>query len=242
LIPAGTFTMGQVSIADTVHSVSLSSFWIDSTEVTQTDYVSLMGVNPSYLPSVTNGPVEQVTWFDAVLYCNKRSKRDGLDTVYSYTAVTGTPGNGCTALAGLGIALTKSGYRLPTEAQWEYACRGGKTTQYYWGDANDNATIGLYAWFLSNSGSTTHSVATKAPNAYGLYDMSGNVWEWCNDWWSSPYSSNALTNPTGPVTGTNRLLRGGGYIGSYIYSAYRYSNYPYIRSDLFGFRVALPTR
>jgi formylglycine-generating enzyme required for sulfatase activity len=242
-ISGGTFFMGQTGIEVPIQTVTVSAFYMDTTEVTQSDYLALMGVNPSSFSTVTKGPVENMTWFDAVLYCNKRSKRDGKDTVYSYTAVSGTPGNGCTALGGLAITMTKNGYRLPTEAEWEYACRGGTTGTYYWGEATDSATVCLYCWFYINSGSTTHSVAGKLPNALGLYDMAGNVWEWNNDWYGT-YVAGAVTDPTGATSGTNRVMRGGcwGYDAQYLRSAQRYFNRPPFRNGDVGFRVALPVR
>jgi len=243
IISGGTFLMGQVGItsAEPVHSVTVSSFYMDTTEVTQADYLALMGVNPSGFPTVTNGPVENMTWFDAVLYCNKRSKRDGKDTVYSYTSVTGTPGDGCTDLGGLTITMTKNGYRLPTEAEWEYACRAGTTTDYYWGaDAIDN-----YAWYSVNSGSTTHPVAGKLPNAFGLYDMNGNVWEWNNDWYGT-YVAGAVTDPTGVASGSGRVFRGGSafHDETNLRSAYRdaAAYAPGDRAACIGIRVALPIR
>ncbi|MGA2506129.1 MAG: formylglycine-generating enzyme family protein [Chitinispirillaceae bacterium] len=248
LIPVGTFLMGVDSIyqtagivntfGDTIHQVTLSAFYLDTTEVTQEEYLSLMGVNPSYFRDSTNGasyPVEQVTWFDAVLYCNARSKSEGKDTIYSFSHITGEPGNGCQGLLDLAIDYMKNGYRLPTEAEWEYACRGGTTTNYWWG--NDTNGMGDRAWTFYNSGNTTHIVATKVANAYGLYDMTGNVWELCNDWYGS-YPSGAITNPTGAATGTHRVLRGGSwnYTFGYLRSAYRNNLYPDARYYYNGFR------
>lgn len=209
-IPGGTFQMGQAGVpyAVPVHSVTVSSFYIDSTLVTQADYFTLMGVNPSSYTGDSKRPVEMSTWFDAVLYCNKRSLRDGKDTVYSYTSITGTPGNGCTSLAGITINYSKNGYRLPTEAEYEFACRAGTTTPYYWGIDTSVSVMGNYAWYYLNSNNMTHAVAGKLPNTFGLYDMSGNVFEVCNDWAGS-YSSSVQTDPTGPSSGTVRIVRGG---------------------------------
>ena len=239
LIAAGTFPMGSTtkSTEQPVHSVTMSAFWMDSTEVTQADYVALMGVNPSNFSGVTRGPVENITWYDAVLYCNKRSKRDGKDTVYRYTSISGTAGNGCSGLSGLIIDTSKSGYRLPTDAQREYACRAGTTTDYYWG----SKTIDNYAWYSSNSGNTTHTVATKLPNAWGLYDMSGNVYEWCNDWYGT-YSSGAQTDPQGATSGSYRVLRGGSwnFYTPLLRSANRSGSDPDYRRNDNGFRAVCP--
>jgi uncharacterized repeat protein (TIGR02543 family) len=210
LIAGGTFQMGQVGIAEPVHSVTLSPFYMDTTLVTQADYTVLMGVNPSDSRWLSDAnPVNRVTWFDVALYCNKRSKRDGLDTMYSYSSVSGSPGNGCMGLGGLVVDTIKKGYRMPTEAEWEYACRAGSTTICFWGD--DVNAGSSYAW-AANSGGALHPVALKAPNAWGLYDMVGNLWQVINDW-IAPYSSNAVTNPFGPGSQTSdgRGYRGGSF-------------------------------
>jgi len=241
-IPGGTFQMGQPnpdiggtgnsSDEQPVHSVTVSAFHMDVTEVTQADYLALMSVNPSQHTGDLVRPVETLTWFDAVLYCNARSKRDGKDTVYTFTSITGTPGNGCSDLVGLAVDFSKNGYRLPTEAEWEYACRAGSTTDYYWGRNSpptttvDTVAIDSNAVWSHNSGSTTLPVAGKLPNAFGLYDMSGNVWEWCNDWYDAAYySSSPSTDPTGPSTGTDRVLRGGGWKANDSRQTSAYRNY-----------------
>jgi formylglycine-generating enzyme required for sulfatase activity len=160
--------------------------------------------------------VNAVLWFEAALYCNARSNRDGLDTVYSYdSASIGTYG-----LAGLAIDLTKNGYRLPTEAEWEYACRAGSTTDYYWGrnypptTRDDTLAIDSNAiWsggILGGHYNDWQRAAGKKPNAFGLYDMIGNAMEWCNDVYD-PYDSAAQTDPTGPSSGSFRVLRGGAW-------------------------------
>jgi formylglycine-generating enzyme len=249
-IPAGTFMMGQAGIqyAVPVHQVTLSPFWMDITEVTQKDYLALMHFNPSYYQGDVNRPVEQVTWYDAVLYCNARSKRDGYDTVYYYSSITGTPGNGCTSLGNLQIDYSKSGYRLPTEAEFEYALRAGTTTLCFWG--NDSTAGGNYAWCGTNSGTSTHPVATKLPNPWGLYDIAGNVEEWNNDWETDANypNGNPQTDPTGPPTGTfgfiSKSLRGGLYwdLGYYMRSAQRGCHYPYNSDQGDGFRCVLPRK
>jgi formylglycine-generating enzyme required for sulfatase activity len=236
-----TFEMGSTTGRDNeepVHPVIFThDFWMDTTEVTQTEYRLRMGVNPSYFHGVDN-PVEFVSWFDAALYCNARSHRDGKDTVYSYSSISGIPGLGC-ILNDLAIDMKKDGYRLPTESEWEFACRAGTTTDRYWG----NADIGLYAWYSPNCGATTHPVAKKQPNQFKLYDMNGNVWEWCNDWFVA-YKGGLHTDPKGPPEGTDRVLRGGGWYdeASYVRSAYRNPCYPAYRSDSVGFRVVLVIR
>jgi sulfatase modifying factor 1 len=241
LIEGGTFQMGQSGISEPVHSVTLSAFYIDTTEVTQADYLSLMGVNPSWGTGDLKKPVESLTWFDAVLYCNARSKLEGKDTVYTYTGVSGTPGAGCSGLTALAIDLSKNGCRLPTEAEWEYACRGGTTTTYWWGA--DTIGMGDRAWTPNNGGSGTHTVATKLANVYGLYDMTGNVWEYCNDWYTG-YTAGAVTDPAGPVTtGATRVLRGGSTMDDSddVRSANRSSVSPANRIHIFGFRAVSPT-
>jgi formylglycine-generating enzyme required for sulfatase activity len=132
-------------------------------------------------------------------------------------------------------------FRLPTEAEWEYACRAGTQTHFYWGDDTNYSQIKDYAWCDgNNSPYGTKEVGQKLPNAYGLHDMSGNVWEWCQDWFGS-YSSNSQTDPTGSTSGSNRVLRGGGWLydAQYCRSAYRYNYSPNNRIGGIGFRVLL---
>jgi formylglycine-generating enzyme required for sulfatase activity len=208
-IPAGSFIMGSDKFEreGPAHKVVLDSFFIDRTMVTQADYESLMGVNPVETGRSELHPVSNVSWYDGVLYCNARSRRDGYDPVYRYTVVKGAAGNGCYDLENLKIDLNRNGYHLPTEAQWEYACRAGTTTIYYWGDEMN----GDYAWWFENANDVTHPVGTKKPNAWGLYDMIGNLWEWCNDWNGREYyEKSPLKNPRGPKSGEYRSLRGGG--------------------------------
>lgn len=224
-IPAqvATFTMGKNGVATPVHAVTFTTdFWMGRTEVTQDEYEAVMGTNPSYFKISSNHPVEQVTWFNAIEYCNRKSEIEGRTPCYDLS--TGA------------CDFTANGYRLPTEAEWEYACRVGTTTEYYWG--NDWSQVDNYAWYDINSGSQPHKVGEKTPNAYGLYDMSGNVWEWCNDWYAG-YSADAVTDPRGPSSGSNRVVRGGGWgsSGSYLRSAFRYLSDPSISNFGVGFRV-----
>ncbi len=231
-IPAGTFSMGDTGFSDatTVHQVTLSAFKMQETEVTQEQYLAVMGTNPAYFQTGDSAllrPVENVNWYNAVRFCNALSLLSGLTAVYDTTTWTAD--------------TSKNGYRLPTEAQWEYTCRGGTTTIYWWGA--DTNGMGSRAWTYDSSGSTTHPVATKTANSYGLYDMAGNVWEWCNDWYGS-YTADAVTNPQGAATGSSRVLRGGSWINYYVLyrSAYRFNGSPgsgFGRSD-YGFRVVLP--
>ncbi|MBL8028893.1 MAG: formylglycine-generating enzyme family protein [Fibrobacteres bacterium] len=238
-IPGGTFQMGDSTYSKPVHTVNVSTFWMDSTEVTQSDYYAVTGVNPSYHSGNTSRPVEMVTWFDAVLYCNARSKRDGRDTVYRYTSVSGSAYQGCRDLSGLVLNFSKIGYRLPTEAEWEYAYRAGTTTAYYWSNTWDQPQADTYCWNNNNSRNSTYPVGTKLPNAWGLYDMAGNVWEWCNDWLES-YTADTKTNPMGPSTGSYRVLRGGAWVGiltSPFCAWHRYNGVPRGSSNIDGFRV-----
>jgi formylglycine-generating enzyme required for sulfatase activity len=255
-LAGGTFTMGEPDLADTpAHPVTLSPFYIDTAPVTQAAYQSLMGVNPAAFAGALQNPVEQVTWYDAVLYCNARSKRDAKDSVYSYTSISGIPGNGCTGLGNLTVNFANNGYRLPTEAEYEFAYRAGGTTDYYWGKdyplhvptdtvakdtvESDTSALDSNAVWYGNSPNGTQPVATKKPNAFTLYDMAGNVWEWCYDRQGS-YSSGSQTNPTGPATGNNRIVRGGSWVpgGAFTLCAgYRGVSSPVYQSYDVGFRV-----
>lgn len=134
--------------------------------------------------------------------------------------------------------MTGQNFRLPTEAEWEFACRGGNNSRGYKYSGSNN--LGSVAWYDDNSGNKTHSVATKSPNELGIYDMSGNVWEWCSDWYGD-YSSDAQTNPKGPVSGSSRVSRGGSWIGRvrYCRSSFRNDSYSSRRGDGLGLRLAL---
>ncbi len=248
-IAGGTFLMGADSMSrtvgtvnylgDSIHPVVLSDFYLDSTEVTQSEFRRLMHVNPSYFNDSSDGalrPAENMTWFDAVLYCNARSRSEGRDTVYSYASVDGVPGNGCAGLGGLSADFSKKGYRLPTEAEWEYACKGGAMTNYWWGNDIKGASASAW-WYMNCNG--TKPVATRAANAYGLYDMVGNVFEWCNDWYGS-FGSGEVTDPIGATDGRSRILRGSAwyYFEYRMRSTDRHRLNPDARFSIYGFRCA----
>lgn len=237
------FNMGQEGFASSetpIHMVSFTyNYWIDSTEVTAEDYSALTGS-----PFIANGnlPVSNISWADAAYYCNQRSKRDSLDTVYIYTAISGTPVAN-SSMEGLTIDMDADGYRLPTEAEWEYACRARKAATFYWGNSLLESTA--YAWLKTNSLNTAHPVAQKKPNAFGLYDMAGNLWEWCNDWYdSSYYSVSPSADPYGPESGQERVIRGGSWMHSeyFLQSGTRSKMPPSSVNSTVGFRVVLRVR
>ncbi|MCC6694852.1 MAG: formylglycine-generating enzyme family protein [Candidatus Hydrogenedentes bacterium] len=188
--PPGTFVMGTNIYETGRHgdewprAVTLTKgFWLSKYEITQAQWEEVMGANPSQFVGANN-PVEYITWEDVrqfLVYLN-----------YTKSTVT---------------------YRLPTEAEWEYACRAGTYTRYYWGDDPGDVEANNYAWHGLNSSGQHHPVGEKLPNDWGLYDMSGNVWEWCQDWYDADFylsdSLEPVTDPQGPETGTQRVIRGG---------------------------------
>ena len=197
-IEGGSFTMGSpLSEVDRKSnegpqtSVTISGgFWMGIYEVTQAEYQAVIGSNPSVFTGDVNRPVDHVNWNAAMVYC---------------AALT-------TSERAAGRCPADWAYRLPTEAEWEYACRAGTTTRFSHGDDRGDSNLGNYAWYSRNSSSTTHPVGEKAPNAWGLYDMHGNIWEWCQDSWdgSANYPGGSTIDPL-VTTGSFRVLRGGAW-------------------------------
>ena len=209
------------------HPVKITRpFFLGIHEVTQSQYQAVMGERPSHFKGSDDLPVEQVSWLDAVLFCNKLSEQEKRTPFYRIngTKVTIAGGNG---------------YRLPTEAEWEYACRAGSTTLYPFGD--EASGLGDHAWYVGNSGFETHPVGQKRANAWGLYDMLGNVWEWCQDWYEGGYyRTSPPADPPGPSVASCRVIRGGCWyfiVGS-CRPALRSRGMPESRGHGLGFRVA----
>jgi formylglycine-generating enzyme required for sulfatase activity len=214
-VAGSTYTMGDTfgdgfSGELPTHQVTVGDFYIGKYEVTQGQWQAVMGSNPSYFSSCgTTCPVEQVSWDDIQTFITTLNQRSG------------------------------KSYRLPTEAEWEYAARSGGKSEKYSGSSDVNAV----AWYTTNSSGTTHPAGQKQANGLGLYDMSGNAWEWVNDWYGS-YSSTVQTNPTGPTSGSYRVTRGGGWNhdATYARASYRNNNTPDLRAKTVGFRLAAPVQ
>jgi len=245
-IPPGTFRMGSPTNEvgrdgrydwegpQTAVTISRGC-WMGKCEVTQGEYLAVMGGNPSFFNGVRDWPepgtdygtdlsrpVERVSWDDATKYCTTFTQRE----------------------QATGRIATNAVYRLPTEAEWEYACRAWTSTRFSYGDDPGYTNLINYAWYLDNSGGMTHPVRQKLPNPWGFYDMHGNVWEWCQDWWSDSLPGGIAVDPPGPAMGSNRVIRGG-YWGDWIYggggcrSASRYLSRPAPGALDVGFRVVL---
>jgi len=252
-IKAGKFFMGSPTnetcrdkTNETQHEVTLTKkFTISTTEVTQAQFKQVMKYSPSAASTCgTNCPVENVSWHEAVAYCNALSKMAGMTQCYTCSG----PGakvvcKESSSYMGANI-YTCNGYRLPTEAEWEYAARAGQFTALYNGklstctgiDANANAI----AWYNMNSSSKPHPVSQKQANSWGLYDMAGNILEWVNDWYKVDLGSSSVTDPGGPTSGTQRVIRGGSWLqtASYLRAASRLSVIPGGRTKYAGFRCA----
>jgi formylglycine-generating enzyme required for sulfatase activity len=224
-VKPGTFMMGsppreEGRVANELqHEVRVSGFFMGMHEVTQKEYAAITGTNPSGFRG-DNRPVEKVGWLGAARFCNEKSRREGLTPAYTVN--------------GQNVTWNRSanGYRLPTEAEWEYACRAGNTGPFSVSRANFNKNS-------RRGGAETNPVGSTDANAWGLYDMHGNVWEWCWDWFGD-YEAKAQTDPTGPAWGTTRITRGGCYYSANIQlrAAHRGSSPPEQTDVNLGFRLA----
>ncbi|MEA2103987.1 MAG: SUMF1/EgtB/PvdO family nonheme iron enzyme [Candidatus Cloacimonadota bacterium] len=244
-IEGGTFEMGDQFNEGgddelPLHEVTLDDFYIGQYEVTQAQFENVMGYNPSYFAG-ENKPVEYLTWYEMIKFCNKKSMQEGLTPCYSVDGDTDPDNWGNSFDPDCDFDV--NGYRLPTEAEWEYAARGGNegdNDNYRYSGCHDEGDLPDYAWYDSNSGNETHEVGTKLPNQLDIYDMSGNVWEWCWDWYDSDYySSSPSENPTGPNSGLDSVLRGGYWNGGAdgCRVADRYGVAPSGSGGLVGFRI-----
>jgi len=254
MIPAGSFTMGSPpwemcrnwsDTMETQHKVSLThSYEIAATEVTQGQFGALMGYNPSSFTSCGQDcPVEHVRWHDAAAYCNALSAKNGLPPCYSCKA------------SGSDVACTASqsiygcaGYRLPTEAEWEFAYRAGTTSAYHSGDNNSctgkDPKADAIGWYDLNAWQTIHPVAQKVPNAWGLYDMAGNTLEWTHDSCHKDLGSGAAVDPEPAATSNGRVLKGGSWLSfvRQLRGAYRTCGLAHTHSYLTGFRCVRTTQ
>jgi formylglycine-generating enzyme required for sulfatase activity len=223
-IAGGSFIMGDKTQVDgPPHEVAVSSFYMDKNLVAQEEYQRLMGANPSRWKGGKN-PVEQVRWSDAVRFCNRRSELENLQPCYD--------------LKTWKCNFQANGYRLPTEAEWEYACRAGTSTAYFFGD--NASKLGEYAWFDRNAGGRPQPVGQKLPNPWGLCDMCGNLWQWCNDFYKVDYYQQApREDPKGPEAGETKVVRGGAwrFSAESCRSGYRYNERPGYADVCFGYDI-----
>jgi len=241
LVPAGSFRMGNITdhphgteAEKPVHEVTITRpFLMTRTQVTQAQYEAVTGLNPSHFKG-PDLPVEQVNWYEAVEFCNQLSRREGLNPCYSDSGDE------------IVCDFQANGYRLPTEAEWEYACRAGTETDYSTGNMTCPESFPIdpalhrAGWYRGNADDSTHAVGHKVANAFGLYDMHGNVWEWCWDRYDGDYyTMSPAKDPRGPDSGSYRVLRGGSWlnVAKHCRSAYRFGNDSGTRLFTYGFRV-----
>jgi len=222
-VPAGTFVMGSPAdepgryTNETQRTVTLTGgFYISDHLVTQAEWTAIMGWNEAQF-SGDDQPEETVTWFDCVNYCNLRSQKEGLPPAYAMADVVRDSGQVHINSATVTWNRGARGYRLPTEAEWEYACRAGSAAAFGAGpithalsDCGDDPVLDRLGWYCGNSDSHAHPVKQLEPNVWGLYDMHGDVWEWCWDWFAL-YPAGPATDPIGPASGSARILRGGSW-------------------------------
>ena len=193
------------------HSVSLSAYLIGETEVTQALWKAVMGTNPSHFKDSIKNPVEKVNWYDCIVFCNELTKKVYGTKECIYTVEGHTYGTAdATADKTPVMDMSKKGFRLPTEAEWEWAAMGG--TEHQWAGTSTEGELKDYAWYNANSNYKTHEVKLKSANGYGLYDTSGNVWEWYWDWNNGTTPADGQMDPTGLASGVNRVRRGGSWI------------------------------
>lgn len=249
-IPGGIFQRDSTQS----NCSTVAAFHISEKEITRSQFTAITGLpDPSRTIYSTgyNDPVQQTNWYHALVFCNRLSIGEGLTPVYTVNGSTnpsswgGVPITNSTIWNAATMDFSANGYRLPTEMEWMWAAMGAAngTTGYLKAFSGSNGTnaMGSFAWTASNSSNSTHPVGTKMANELGIYDMTGNVWEWCWDWYGT-YPAGAIQDYTGVASGGGRVLRGGswGTLGTTAPIDYRYNTSPYFRESSIGFRVVRP--